>query len=140
MKYRANPVEVEAFKITNDAPMLEADQQTGFELMLEGKSWPVFADLKMTARMTPLIGDYWVIQSDGYVYLNPKDVFGRKYSPIDESKTVLQFTAEQLKALKNVLVWADLYDCQKNLGKNQAVFEVIRNTFDYTTEGQAAIL
>ena len=24
-------------------------------------------------------GDYWVIQPDSYVYLNPKDVFERKY-------------------------------------------------------------
>lgn len=40
-KYRANPVEVEAYKI-----------------------------------------DYWVIQSDGYVYLNPAKVFERKYTRI----------------------------------------------------------
>lgn len=40
----------------------------------------------MLARMTPQIGDYWVIQDDGYIYLNPKDVFERKYHPKAEEE------------------------------------------------------
>ena len=40
----------------------------------------------MCARMIPQVGDYWVIQSDGYVYLNPKDVFERKYRPLQEQE------------------------------------------------------
>lgn len=79
MKYRANPVIVDAFKIV----------EVGFSenglcpLKLEdGKE--VQATQGMTSRMWPSIGDYWVIQSDGYIYLNPKDVFERKYSPIPE--------------------------------------------------------
>lgn len=42
----------------------------------------VTATPDMTSRMTPVVGDYWVVQSDGYVYLNPKSVFERKYSPV----------------------------------------------------------
>jgi hypothetical protein len=41
---------------------------------------------EMTARYTPKTDDYWVVQSDGYVYLNPKDVFERKYSPLPDQK------------------------------------------------------
>lgn len=33
----------------------------------------------MMARYTPVVGDYWVVQEDGYIYLNPRDVFERKY-------------------------------------------------------------
>lgn len=39
----------------------------------------VTANPGMTSRMTPVVGDYWVIQSDGYIYLKPKEVFERKY-------------------------------------------------------------
>lgn len=37
---------------------------------------------EMMARYVPCSGDYLVTQEDGYEYLNPKDVFERKYSPI----------------------------------------------------------
>lgn len=75
MKYIANPVEVDAYKI------LEVQQNSeGYLLKLEnGRDEQ--ANLGMTARMAPTVGDYWVIQADGYVYLNPKDVFLRKYHP-----------------------------------------------------------
>lgn len=77
MKYIANPVEVEAFKITKVFP--EADQGD-FSRILELENGKLFqAEKGMMSRMTPQVGDYWVIQSDGYVYLNPKDVFERKY-------------------------------------------------------------
>ena len=39
------------------------------------------ADAGMVARMNPVPGDYWMKQADGYVCLNPKDVFERKYHP-----------------------------------------------------------
>jgi len=77
MKYIANPVEVDAFKITVVGPVAD---RSSFErnLQLEDGNW-VQASKEMMARMTPEVGDYWVIQSDGYVYLNPKEVFERKY-------------------------------------------------------------
>jgi hypothetical protein len=84
VKYIANPVEVDAFKITKVYP--RADQSAGeYNLELEGGKM-VQTLTGMTARMpdqAPRIGDYWVIQSDGYIYLNPKDVFERKYRPAE---------------------------------------------------------
>ena len=79
MRYIANPIEVDAFKITEVGPA--ADQSCNERVLtLEGGKM-VIADPSMMSRMTPEVGDYWVIQSDGYVYLNPKCVFERKYSP-----------------------------------------------------------
>jgi hypothetical protein len=76
MKYIANPVEVDTFRIT-----AVAVSDRGHVLTLDdGKE--VIADEGMTARMTPKVGDYWVVQSDGYVYLNPREVFERKYTPV----------------------------------------------------------
>lgn len=79
MKYIANPVEVDAFKIVEVGPL--ADQGGGFRILKLEDGVLVQADKGMMSRMTPEVGDYWVIQADGYVYLNPKDVFERKYSP-----------------------------------------------------------
>lgn len=77
MKYTANPVEVEAFKITNVDKAGEPPRAT---LTLEdGHGFT--CDEGMTARYWPKVGDYLVEQADGYKYLNPKDVFERKYSP-----------------------------------------------------------
>lgn len=53
------------------------------DTILEGdvKFYPTLA---MISRITPEIGDYLVMQEDGYKYFNPKDVFLRKYSRIEE--------------------------------------------------------
>lgn len=76
-KYIANPVEVEAFQLVTVGPV--ADQSSNERnLKLDNGDW-VQAGVEMMSRMTPQVGDYWVIQSDGYVYLNPKDVFERRY-------------------------------------------------------------
>ena len=77
-KYTANPVVVEAFAITHVEPVLHTPRQVGIPLRLENGEH-VIASPEMTSRMTPKVGDYWVVQSDGYIYLNPKDVFERKY-------------------------------------------------------------
>ncbi len=79
MKYQANPVMVDAFKIVGIGPKTPE----GTLLALDnGES--VVATPGMTSRMTPIPNDYWVIQEDGYVYLNPASVFERKYSLIHE--------------------------------------------------------
>lgn len=81
MKYVANPVEVEAFKIIAVEPYPEAADgiaRSRYVRTEDGQSR--FADGGMCARYMPGVGDYWVIQSDGYEYLNPKEVFERKYS------------------------------------------------------------
>lgn len=80
MKYVANPVEADAFVIMEVFP--EQDQGDHSRVLRLDNGELVSADKHMMSRMTPAVGDYWVIQSDGYVYLNPKDVFERKYSPI----------------------------------------------------------
>ena len=84
MKYVANPVEVDAFKIVEIRNRADRDPlgplTTGIFLVLENGE-TADPSREMMARMTPSVGDYWVIQSDGYIYLNPKEVFMRKYRP-----------------------------------------------------------
>jgi len=74
----ANPVRVTAARIINVA---DKNIDTGrTDLTLEDGS--VFeADDGMTARYTPVPGDFLVVQEDGYTYLNPREVFERKYRP-----------------------------------------------------------
>ena len=79
MKYQANPVIVDAFRIAR----VHKPAQDGSMLLGTECGRDLTAEREMMARMTPQVGDYWVIQSDGYVYLNPKDVFERKYSPVE---------------------------------------------------------
>ena len=76
MKYIAKPIVVEAHQIVQ---LLEA-HPLGCTLRLDnGQDVKPSAD--MLARIEPKPGDYWVEQEDGYTYLNPKDVFERKYAP-----------------------------------------------------------
>jgi hypothetical protein len=77
MKYIANPVEVEAQEIVSVGPILEDGSMHC--ALRDGTNFT--ADKGMLARFTPSAGDYVVTQADGYVYLNPKDVFERKYRP-----------------------------------------------------------
>lgn len=79
MKYVADPVEVDAFVIIKVG---SSGSDGDLALLTEDGVWRP-ADKGMTARYTPQEGDYWVRQSDGYVYLNPKDVFERKYRPME---------------------------------------------------------
>ena len=81
MKYIAKPVEVDAFKIVSIGAPDEAGSLTvEIDGVYQGHD-TVHCTQAMLARMKPQLGDYVVIQSDGYVYLNPKDVFERKYRP-----------------------------------------------------------
>ena len=75
MKYIANPVEVDAFVIQRVATIIN-DNRT-YCTLEDGRE--VSADAGMTARYFPKPGDYWVVQEDGYEYLNPGFVFERKY-------------------------------------------------------------
>lgn len=82
MKYIANPIEVQAFKIRNLVESVEASEIGHMRLELDNGE-TVEADAGMLARYRPVVGDYWVIQEDGYTYLNPKEVFERKYSAFE---------------------------------------------------------
>lgn len=81
MKYQANPVIVDAFKIIGIEPMENGDTI----IRMEEQKDEFIATKAMTARIDVKIGDYMVVQSDGYIYLNPADVFERKYSPLIEN-------------------------------------------------------
>lgn len=94
MKYIANPVTVDACKIGFVGDVVPGDTGIAGEiwpagsrrLLIDGNDghrWTVTATAEMLARMTPVPGDYWVIQEDGYAYLNPKAVFERKYSAVE---------------------------------------------------------
>lgn len=87
-KYIANPVVVDAYKITEvfNAPTSKLSTPVGAKICVRLENGEEkYPDDGMTARYTPKPGDYWVIQSDGYIYINPKDVFLRKYSLQEES-------------------------------------------------------
>jgi hypothetical protein len=75
MKYVAKPVIVTAYKIIR---VEDYEEEIGCNLILENGE-DVLATPEMLSRITPIHGDYWVIQEDGYVYINPKSVFERKY-------------------------------------------------------------
>jgi len=89
MKYTANPVIVDAHVIVSVGPRGE-DGSIPVALS-DGENAQVSGD--MLARYTPVAGDYFVIQEDGYQYINPKEVFERKYSPVEEPESL---TAETI--------------------------------------------
>jgi len=88
VKYQANPVLVNAYRILEiEGASSEPGVGATYNLVIgdgESENQRVTATPGMTARMTPTVGDYWVVQSDGYIYLNPKDVFERKYHRADD--------------------------------------------------------
>lgn len=53
------------------------------EVRTDEKGW-IELPAGATARYMPVPGDYLVQQADGYMYLNPKAVFERKYRPVVE--------------------------------------------------------
>jgi hypothetical protein len=93
MKYKANPVIVDAFRIVKVG---KPNPDTTVDLGLDNDE-NVVATSAMMSRMAPKLGDYWVIQSDGYIYLNPANVFEKKYSPIPVRRMP---TAEELAKIE----------------------------------------
>lgn len=83
MRYVANQIQVEAFVIESVTPWPNGAVNCGLS-----NGDVVMATSDMTARYTPSVGDYWVVQEDGYVYLNPKDVLERNYRPIRADEEV----------------------------------------------------
>lgn len=89
MKFIGLPVEVDAFEIL--AVWKPEKTQVGGEMLVYAKPEKVgpeqftpktfWLTREMLARYVPVIGDYVVVQADGYVYVNPRDVFLRKYRP-----------------------------------------------------------
>ncbi len=93
-KYRYKIREITAFKII-DIEHTHADHVPGrpCKVMVNDKDavgvencsvgW-IECDAAMNARMYPQIGDYVVVQPDGYTYLNPKKVFEEKFEKVEE--------------------------------------------------------
>ena len=80
MKAIGKPVEVDFYEIRGwDTAGPDGNC---FVHCSEGRSFLVTP--AMTARAPVGTYHYVVVQADGYVYLNPKDVFERKYSPVTE--------------------------------------------------------
>lgn len=81
MKYIANPVVVDAYKIVG----LQHNYPDNHpEIQLEDGTVVPLTEAHLS-RYTPVLGDYWVVQEDGYGYVNPRDVFERKYRPYEEA-------------------------------------------------------
>ena len=95
--YKANPIEVTAQvikKVTLHEKGMQLDLENGDTFI---------ATPAMTARMTPIPGDYVVTHPDGYEYLNPKDVFEANYEflmddPEDEKLDTDPKTDDNLSA------------------------------------------
>lgn len=86
-RYKGKPVIVHASEITGTG-ILTSDGY--LEVTLAGGAVRE-ATPEMLARMTPVVGDYWVIApQDGvnYEYLNPKAVFEHKYELMEPEITV----------------------------------------------------
>jgi hypothetical protein len=81
MKYVANPIVVDAVRITAIREALPSGH-VGLDLdsdAIDGEAFTI-ATPEMLSRFKPAIGDYVVRQADGYIYLNPAEIFERKYT------------------------------------------------------------
>lgn len=79
MKYIANPVVADASVISQVSPMRADGAYNIHFIDDQGIEQFRVVDAAMVSRMVPQPGDYLVTQGDGYTYLNPKEVFERKY-------------------------------------------------------------
>lgn len=93
-KILADPAIVDAYRITEVTREIiqeDGNEIERFNLLFDEAgpdNVPHSATEEMRARIEPQPGDYMVVQADGYAYLNPKDVFERKYAPLQEGAIV----------------------------------------------------
>lgn len=80
--FQAKPVLVTAYVIHRVAERKPEGLPLYFKTKIPNQEM-LLATPEMLARYTPSPGDYIVIQEDGYTYLNPKEVFERKYEPVE---------------------------------------------------------
>lgn len=108
----ANPVRVEAHRIAKILGMGKASSSMFVELE-DGSD--VELTLDMLARYVPKVGDYLVTQEDGYKYVNPREVFERKYNAIGQRVT---FAQDQKAAafLRQVADQVEHYGLEAELG------------------------
>lgn len=84
----ANPVRVHAAQILS---VSHAEVEGHLNVRLSNGQFATLSP-DMLARYTPEPGDYIVIQEDGYRYVNPREVFERKYQAIGQK---VQFAADR---------------------------------------------
>lgn len=97
----ANPVRVIAHQIV-DIEVLQSELVKAVDVRVtldNGTKTNISAEMR--ARYEPVIGDYLVEQEDGYLYVNPREVFERKYNAIGQ-KVVFQQDAETADFLRDV--------------------------------------
>lgn len=86
-EFVANPVHVHAYMI-EAVKGDEKDPKAQCAIILRnptrGSTGMMVIHLtpQMISRHFPRRGDYYVIQADDYRYINPRDVFERKYRPV----------------------------------------------------------
>lgn len=80
MRYLANPAIVEAFKIVV-IHWSDAFNRDVNVILDSGQT--VTVTRESIARINLKVGDYWVVESDGFAYLIPAEVFEKKYSPLE---------------------------------------------------------
>ena len=77
--HEANPVRVRAVPITSLDGNRFNEKTRSYDVYASTPDGQVLLTPGMVARYVPVVGDYIVTQEDGYVYVNPKGVFERKY-------------------------------------------------------------
>lgn len=107
----ASPVRVEAHQIVS---VDVADFNTGRLVVLSDGSKTVLT-AEMIARYVPVEGDYLVTQEDGYQYVNPRDVFERKYNAIGQRVTFVQ-DQKAAAFLRKVADQVEHYGLEAELG------------------------
>lgn len=78
----ANPVHVKARRIETTVAHDDGSMTVYWQPPTPDQTYCYECDATMLARYRPVDGDYLVEQEDGYTYLNPKDVFERKYRAV----------------------------------------------------------
>lgn len=81
MRYVANPIETDAWVIEKIYEGRIPNPKDAMAVHLKDRpSGPIVGlTHAMISRYTPVVGDYYIVQEDGYAYINPKDVFEYKY-------------------------------------------------------------
>lgn len=79
----ANPVRVKAAQLVSFRINEVTKGLVGFDA--DGTSYTITEGMR--ARYEPEAGDYFVTQEDGYQYVNPREVFERKYQPLGSRVT-----------------------------------------------------
>ena len=103
--YEANPVRAQAWKIDEVGEPRRDGSMVCWISSLPDKCF--IATAEMLSRMTPKAGDYVVRQEDGYQYLNPKDVFERKYHLVPDANLhpFWQLAKKEPKSDIEMIVW-----------------------------------